>query len=310
MNDLDGISPLHNENEDPMTMLFCIDVLKEFYGDDGAGKIIGLFNEIMLMRESMSFMDRKEATKFANIPNFISCDDGLSITQIIGNIQEGKYAGVCDIFINMIYKTSNLPECIQLVHTTCPDVALTSDASIAQILTMLKTAGVSLSTPCISLNLIQSKTAVSDETHCDNVMKASDFNPLPSPLQIFSSRGGLSLLAHYLPTVYPDQPKTAQKLSEKDKNLQGEWVKGEWIKIEPNEEIYEDVDDSILETSSKIPVISSVPQHSLAAFGLFLKLPAYSEVLLRDKVRAQCLLRLILGVTGDGEGSEYTFFLI
>jgi baculoviral IAP repeat-containing protein 6 (apollon) len=201
----------------------------------------------------------------------------------------------------------NLPECVQLIHTTCPEVMLTSDATIAQILTMLKTSGVSLSTPCICLNLIQSKNAASEEANCDSAIKASDFNPLPSPLQIFSSRGGLSLLAHYLPTVYPDQPKTAQKLSEKDKNLQGEWVKGEWIKIEPNEEIYEDVDDSILDSSAKMPVISSVPQHSLAAFGLFLKLPAYSEVLLRDKVRAQCLLRLILGVTGDGEGSELNF---
>lgn len=202
----------------------------------------------------------------------------------------------------------NLPECIQLVHSTCSEVALTSDATIAQILTMLKSAGVSLSTPCISLNLIQSKNGTNEEANCDNALKASDFNPLPSPLQIFSSRGGLSLLAHYLPTVYPEQPKSAQKLSEKDKNLQGEWVKGEWIKIEPNEEIYEDVDDSLLESSSKIPVISSVPQHSLAAFGLFLKLPAYSEVLLRDKVRAQCLLRLILGVTGDGEGSKLKQF--
>ncbi|CRK88840.1 CLUMA_CG002660, isoform A [Clunio marinus] len=195
----------------------------------------------------------------------------------------------------------SLPECIQLVHTTCPDVIITSDTTIGQILTMLKSSGVSLSTPCINLSLIQMKN---DEATCDSPMKASDFNPLPSPLQIFSSRGGLSLLAHYLPTVYPEQPKTSQKLSDKDKNLQGEWVKGEWIKIEPNEEIYEDVDDSLLESSSKMPVISSVPQHSLAAFGLFLKLPAYSEVLLRDKVRAQCLLRLILGVTGDGEGND------
>lgn len=197
----------------------------------------------------------------------------------------------------------SLPECIQLVHTTCTEVILTSDTTVAQILTMLKSAGVSLSTPCITLNLIQSKNSI-DDSNCDTAVKASEFNPLPSPLQIFSSRGGLSLLAHYLPTVYPEQPKTAQKLSEKDKNLQGEWVKGEWIKIEPNEEIYEDVDDSLLESSSKLPVISSVPQHSLAAFGLFLKLPAYSEVLLRDKIRAQCLLRLILGVTGDGEGSK------
>lgn len=197
----------------------------------------------------------------------------------------------------------NIPERVQLVHSTCPEVIITSDTTVSQILTMLKSAGVSLSTPCISLDLVQSKGS-NEEASCDNNVKASDFNPLSSPLQIFSSRGGLSLLAHYLPTVYPEQPKTAQKLSEKDKNLQGEWVKGEWIKIEPNEEIYEDVDDSLVESASKIPVISSVPQHSLAAFGLFLKLPAYSEVLLRDKIRAQCLLRLILGVTGDGEGSK------
>ncbi|KAG5670331.1 hypothetical protein PVAND_000606 [Polypedilum vanderplanki] len=199
----------------------------------------------------------------------------------------------------------NVPDSIQLIHTACPDICLTSDTTIAQILTMLKMSEISLSSPCINLNLVQFKNN-REENICDSTMKASDFNPLPSPLQIFSSRGGLSLLAHYLPTVYPEQPKATQKMNEKDKNLPGEWVKGEWIKIEPNEEIYEDVDDA-LDSSSKSKmtnVISSVPQHSLAAFGLFLKLPAYSEVLLRDKVRAQCLLRLILGVTGDGEGNE------
>lgn len=199
----------------------------------------------------------------------------------------------------------SIPESIQLVHSACSEVLLTSDTTISQVLTMLKSSGISLSTPCINLNLIQVKHSHNDDS--GSVLKASDFNPIPSPLQIFSTRGGLSLLAHYLPTVYPEQPKTAsQKIGDKDKNFPGEWVKGEWIKIEPNEEIYEDVDDSILEPSSTKAsnMISSVPQHSLAAFGLFLKLPAYSEVLLRDKIRAQCLLRLILGVTGDGEGSK------
>lgn len=165
---------------------------------------------------------------------------------------------------------------------------------------MIETAGLSLSAPCINLSLVQSKPVPDDIIFEKQSMKASDFVPLPSPLQIFSSRGGLSLLAHYLPTVYPEQPKTQQKMTEKDKSPPGEWVK-----IEPNDEIYEDVDDFLPDNSSKLPVISSVPQHSLAAFGLFLKLPAYSEVLLRDKVRAQCLLRLILGVTGDGEGSKF-----
>ena len=48
----------------------------------------------------------------------------------------------------------------------------------------------------------------------------------------------------------------------------------------------------------------SIPPHSLVAFGLFLRLPGYAEVLLREKRRAQCLLRLVLGVTDDGDGGE------
>lgn len=196
----------------------------------------------------------------------------------------------------------NIPDCFsQLVHPSCPDVLLTSDTTIAQILTMVKSAGLSLSCPCITLNLVQSKILPDEVNVLDAEMKASDFIPLQSPLQIFSSRGGLSLLAQYLPTVYPEQPKT-QRVPDKDKAPAT--AGPDWVKLEPNEEIYEDVDDSLADTSLKLPVISSVPQHSLAAFGLFLKLPAYSEVLLRDKVRAQCLLRLILGVTGDGEGND------
>lgn len=52
-------------------------------------------------------------------------------------------------------------------------------------------------------------------------------------------------------------------------------------------------------------VVPSVPYHSLAAFGLFLRLPGYAEVLLKDKRKAQCLLRLVLGVSDDGEGGQY-----
>lgn len=48
----------------------------------------------------------------------------------------------------------------------------------------------------------------------------------------------------------------------------------------------------------------SVPLHSLAAFGLFLRLPGYAEVLLKDKQKAQCLLRLVLGVSDDGDGGK------
>lgn len=46
-----------------------------------------------------------------------------------------------------------------------------------------------------------------------------------------------------------------------------------------------------------------MPPHSLTAFGLFLRLPGYAEVLLKDMKKALCLLRLVLGVSDDGEGT-------
>lgn len=203
--------------------------------------------------------------------------------------------------------------CTTYTRSSRPDVFITSNTTIAQILTMLKYVGFSLSTPCINLNIVQGvkqqqnqqssgsqSQSQSDHIDMDSSIKAADFLPLPSPLQIFSSRGGLSLLAHYLPTVYPEASKSQQQLSDKDKSP----PVSEWVKVEQNEEIYEDLDDTLVDSTPRVTTISSVPQHSLSACGLFLKLPAYSEVLIRDKVRAQCLLRLILGVTGDGEGNE------
>ncbi|XP_055907013.1 baculoviral IAP repeat-containing protein 6 isoform X1 [Eupeodes corollae] len=195
---------------------------------------------------------------------------------------------------------SSMTTCAQLVHPECPEVMLTCDTTISQILAALYKKGRRLSTPCITLNLIPSKN-LSDEFD-DTILKAANMEPLPSPLQRFSTRGGLSLLAQYLPTVYPDSSgrKSPTLLGDKEKSP----PTTDWVKLEPNEEIYEDLEDPITETSSKQPTITSVPQHSLAAFGLFLRLPAYSDVLLRDKLRAQCLLRLVLGVTGDGEGND------
>ena len=53
----------------------------------------------------------------------------------------------------------------------------------------------------------------------------------------------------------------------------------------------------------------TVPPHSLVAFGLFLRLPGYAEVLLKERKRAQCLLRLVLGVADDGDGGKQLIFL-
>ena len=47
-----------------------------------------------------------------------------------------------------------------------------------------------------------------------------------------------------------------------------------------------------------------VPPHSMIAFGLFMRLPGYAEVLLKQHRKAQYLLRLVLGVADDGDGGE------
>ena len=49
-------------------------------------------------------------------------------------------------------------------------------------------------------------------------------------------------------------------------------------------------------------MLPSIPPHSLVSFGVFLRLPGYADVLLKERRKAQCLLRLVLGVTDDGEG--------
>jgi len=53
--------------------------------------------------------------------------------------------------------------------------------------------------------------------------------------------------------------------------------------------------------------VSGLPPHSMAAFGLFLGLPKYSEVLLSERLGAQCMLRLAMGVADDADGSEWAW---
>ncbi|KAM7359256.1 BIR repeat containing ubiquitin-conjugating enzyme isoform 2-T2 [Cochliomyia hominivorax] len=190
----------------------------------------------------------------------------------------------------------------QLILREYPDILISGDTTVAQLLATLERKGYSLSKPCVTLDLITCKGGNVDVLDDSSYIKTSSVEPLPSPLQRFSTRGGLSLLAQYLPTVYPDLStrKYQNSAPEKEKSP----PMNDWVKLEPNDDIYEDLEDPLSEPTTKQATITSVPQHSLAAFGLFLRLPSYSDVLLRDKLRAQCLLRLVLGVTGDGEGND------
>ncbi|XP_017776572.1 PREDICTED: baculoviral IAP repeat-containing protein 6 isoform X2 [Nicrophorus vespilloides] len=170
--------------------------------------------------------------------------------------------------------------------------------SLAQVLRMIEMKGMHADLTCLHLTICQSKNEEDNNKMKVNMMYQM---PLSSMLQVFSSMGGLALLAQHLPTVYPESIGTppAEKTS-------GDQSESDWIKVEGSDDNYEDIDDGPgSSTPTKVSGIAqNVPPHSLTAFGLFLRLPGYAEVLLKDMKKALCLLRLVLGVTDDGEGAD------
>jgi len=140
----------------------------------------------------------------------------------------------------------------------------------------------------------------------ENISKQDDsellnYRSIESSLSVFSAGGGLAVLARHLPLVYPDPGRPSFFV---EKSPSPEQTDADWVKLETNDDMVT-YEDGRTNCSPKISIpVPYVPPHSLTAFGLFLRLPGYAEVLLRDKKRAQCLLRLALGVSDDGEGGE------
>ena len=119
---------------------------------------------------------------------------------------------------------------------------------------------------------------------------------------VFSASGGLAVLAKHLPLVYPDSGRPPSFV---EKSPSPEQTDAEWVKVEVNDDTYVDHFEETLSSTPRAPQPTPhIPVHSLAAFGLFLRLPGYAEVLLRDRKQAQCLLRLALGVNDDGNGCD------
>ncbi|KAL7987488.1 hypothetical protein Chor_006407, partial [Crotalus horridus] len=155
--------------------------------------------------------------------------------------------------------------------------------------------------------------AVTPVEECmDTVLDESflDTCPLQSPLQVFAGMGGLALIAERLPMLYPDviQQVSAPVVTSTTQEKQKDSDQFEWVTIEQSGELVYEAPETIAAEpppiKSAVQTMSPVPAHSLAAFGLFLRLPGYAEVLLKERKHAQCLLRLVLGVTDDGEGSH------
>ncbi|XP_063908314.1 baculoviral IAP repeat-containing protein 6 isoform X4 [Zophobas morio] len=181
------------------------------------------------------------------------------------------------------------------------DQPLPLSLNLGQLLRLIETKGTTPDWPCVHLVVCQNKNGDKKSESSDVDSSVYQQQPFSSALQVFSSMGGLALLARHLPTVYPEAVRPPPK--EKTTSEQSD---SEWIKVEDCDDIYEDVEETVgtSSPSKSSGLISNVPAHSLTAFGLFLRLPGYAEVLLKDMKKALCLLRLVLGVTDDGEGGD------
>lgn len=159
----------------------------------------------------------------------------------------------------------------------------------------------------------------------EHVPDVFNVTPVPSTIEVFSRIGGLGLLAKHLPIVYPDtlrqiavgtrMPGLGQGM-DKDSPVAMQ-NDPDWAKLDGADEFYDDMMESIVANSTPTHKKSAalrhfnqttgIPPHSMAAFGLFLSLPRFSEVLLGERVGAQCMLRLVMGVTDDADGSKLNF---
>lgn len=200
---------------------------------------------------------------------------------------------------NVQQNSSNSTNEQYLIHSSRLNTPLPPQLTIAQLLAIAEDSGVSLSEPCLHLILRQRNKDSKEDIAKQNEGELLNYRSIESSLGVFSAGGGLAVLARHLPLVYPDYRPPSVSLPSPEQTYEEEWVEL-------------DLDDYSCEVLEKgennSPRASSpavyVPPHSLAAFGLFLRLPGYAEVLLRDRKRAQCLLRLALGVTDDGEGGD------
>ncbi|XP_069118544.1 baculoviral IAP repeat-containing protein 6-like isoform X2 [Argopecten irradians] len=219
---------------------------------------------------------------------------------------------------------------MSLYHQKLPNKALPGDLTLSQLLQILHQRGEQEGHSVLQFNVkIESKkkdstvqearvSPTDDWTESDDdvipdetLLSVSSF---PTALQVFASVGGLALLAEHLPLLYPEisrhptQDLLANNYGSKIICNANEML--DWVTVEPFPEdfyeLYEPVSPAPAVSRATNPSVAmpSIPPHSLVAFGLFLRLPGYAEVLLKERKKAQCLLRLVLGVTDDGDGGH------
>lgn len=169
-------------------------------------------------------------------------------------------------------------------HDILGNVCLPQSWTVAQLLQHLMSKGL----PC-GTSYLEVTCKTQDGKTEDNSTNSA---PLLTPLDVFAKQDGLVKLSMHLPchVITPSSlaPDTETEVIEGDSS-----------------------DKQVPSYPTQLPlplvsipasVLSAVPAHTLVAFGLFIRLPGYNEVLLKDRLKARYLLRLLLGAKQDGNG--------
>ncbi|XP_052766452.1 baculoviral IAP repeat-containing protein 6-like isoform X2 [Mya arenaria] len=213
----------------------------------------------------------------------------------------------------------NMP-LLTVTHKLLPSTkGLPYELTLSQLCNVLQEQGLPYGENVLDFHLSFNSTTNQQDSQPDLTDNADEVpdevlltSPMyPTPLQVFASVGGLALLAEHLPLLYPEisrQIASPVTSGETTPNMTN-GADNDWVTVDnyPDPDFY-----SLYEPVSPAPQASrvhhlsnlSIPPHSLVAFGLFLRLPGYAEVLLKERKKAQCLLRLMLGVTDDGSGGQ------
>ncbi|XP_068082089.1 baculoviral IAP repeat-containing protein 6 [Anabrus simplex] len=202
---------------------------------------------------------------------------------------------------------------LRLYHSVNPGTSLPGQLKLSQILSLIEDGGGLLSTPCITFTVAkhirhaaEENTGIQERSDCEDLLTLLATPELSTTIDVFSQFGGLALLAQHLPLGFPD---VLHGPNENNTNL-NEKAEAEIEDKSRDGSVQDHVCHPLRATgvavSTSIMSRLSVPPHSLAAFACFLGLPGYAEVLLSNKRRALCLLKLVLGFTDDGsEGDIY-----
>jgi baculoviral IAP repeat-containing protein 6 len=167
-------------------------------------------------------------------------------------------------------------------HVLLGNMLIQSKTNLSSLLSVLMSRGLAAGTNCIELSL---KTCGNPSSHVtDDTLL--DTPPMATALHKFASSNGLAILSSRLSCpVVMNQPTQEAAMTDPDQVPLPLAFPLPLFSLSPT-------------------VLSRIPGHSLAAFGLFISLPGYANVLLRDRPKAQCLLRLLLGAEDDGNGGE------